>query len=429
MKVLVVGGGGREHALCWAIAGSPLCDHLTCAPGNAGIADVAECVSIGAEDVDALVIYAQDSAIDFVVVGPEAPLVDGLADRLNAAGIKVFGPSAAAAKLEGSKAYMKDMLAKSGVPTAAYGRFTDAAAAKTYISEQGAPIVVKTDGLAAGKGVILCDTVEEAHRAVDTMMADKVFGSAGDEIVVEEFLEGEEASFFALVDGSHALPLVSAQDHKAVGEGDTGLNTGGMGAYSPAPVMTETLETQVMETIIMPSVRAMADAGAPYVGVLYAGLMITPDGPKILEYNVRFGDPECQVLMMRLKSDLLPALIAAADGQLSHFDLQWHDNTALVVVMAANGYPDAYEKGTEIKGVEEANSLEDVVVFHAGTQTDGDKLLASGGRVLGITATGDSVSDAQSKAYQAVDVIDWADGFCRRDIGWRAVAREKAEKS
>ena len=427
MKVLVVGGGGREHALCWTIAGSPLCDRLYCAPGNAGIAKIAKCVPISADDLDGLVNFAQDQAIDFVIVGPEAPLVAGLADRLKNAGIKVFGPSAAAARLEGSKAYMKDMLARSGVPTAAYGRFTDSQVAKDYISEQGAPIVVKTDGLAAGKGVILCDTVEEAHAAVDTMMADKAFGDAGNEIVVEEFLDGEEASFFALVDGTTALPLVSAQDHKAVGDGDTGPNTGGMGAYSPAPVMTEALEAEVMKTIIAPSVKAMADAGAPYAGVLYAGLMITDSGAKILEYNVRFGDPECQVMMMRLKSDLLPALIAAADGQLANFDLRWHDDAALVVVMAANGYPGSYEKGSEIKGLGAASALDEVVVFHAGTKSDGDKVLASGGRVLGVTAMGTTVTEAQSKAYTAVKEVDWPGGFCRRDIGWRAIAREKSE--
>lgn len=429
MKVLVVGGGGREHALCWVIAASPLCDHLFCAPGNAGIADVAECIAIGAEDIDGLVTFATEKAIDFVVVGPEAPLVAGLADRLSEAGIKVFGPSAEAARLEGSKGHMKDVLAKSGVPTAAYGRFTDADAAKSYITEQGAPIVVKTDGLAAGKGVILCDTVADAHAAVDTMMADKAFGTAGDEIVVEEFLDGEEVSFFVLVDGTHALPLVSAQDHKAVGDGDTGPNTGGMGAYSPAPVMTSALEKEVMDTIIMPTVKALAEDGTPYVGVLYAGLMITANGPKILEYNVRFGDPECQVLMLRLKSDLLPALIASADGQLSHFDLRWHDDAALVVVMAANGYPGSYEKGTEIKNLDAANAVDDVVVFHAGTKADGTKVLASGGRVLGVTATGSSVGDAQAKAYKAVDAIDWPDGFCRRDIGWRAIAREQSGDS
>jgi len=426
MKVLVVGGGGREHALCWAIAASPLCDHLYCAPGNAGIAREAECVDIGAEDVDGIVAFAKDKDIDFVVVGPEAPLVLGLADALTAAGIKTFGPSAAAAQIEGSKGYMKDLLAESGVPTAAYGRFTDIDAAKAYVTAQGAPIVVKTDGLAAGKGVILCDTVDEAHAAIDSMMSDKTFGSAGDEIVIEEFLEGEEISFFALVDGTNALPLISAQDHKAVGEGDTGPNTGGMGAYSPAPVMNDALEAEIMDSIVMPTVKTMADKGTPYVGVLFAGLMITPKGPKILEYNVRFGDPECQVLMRRLKSDLLPALIASADGQLDHFDLRWYDETAMIVVMAANGYPGSYQKGTEIKGVDAAEASEGVVVFHAGTKEEDGKLLASGGRVLGVTASGSSVTEAHANAYAAVDAIDWPDGFCRRDIGWRAIAREKS---
>ena len=425
MRILVVGGGGREHALCWAIANSPLCDQLFCAPGNAGIAGIAECVPISAEDIEALVTYAVDKAIDFVVVGPEAPLVAGLADRLNEASIKVFGPSAAAAQLEGSKAYMKDMLARSGVPTAAYGRFTNAERAKAYITEQGAPIVVKADGLAAGKGVILCDTIEDAHAAVDTMMADKAFGDAGNEVVVEEFLEGEEASFFVLVDGTYALPLVSAQDHKAVGDGDVGPNTGGMGAYSPAPVMTAALETEVMDSIIMPSVKAMADAGTRYVGVLYAGLMITKTGPKLLEYNVRFGDPECQVLMMRLRSDILPALIAASDGHLSKFDLRWHDDAALVVVMAANGYPGSYNKGSEIHGLSAINSHKDSVIFHSGTQVNEGKVIAAAGRVLGITAMGKSVTEAQRKAYAVVDAIEWSEGFCRKDIGWRAVAREQ----
>ncbi|NKB45254.1 MAG: phosphoribosylamine--glycine ligase [Alphaproteobacteria bacterium] len=424
MKVLVVGGGGREHALCWAIAASPLCDKLYCAPGNAGIAREAECVPIGSEDIDQLLAFATDNAIDFVVVGPEAPLVMGLADQLRSAGIKTFGPSAAAAQIEGSKAYMKDLLTKSGVPTAAYGRFTDITAAKAYITEQGAPIVVKTDGLAAGKGVILCDTVEEAHAAVDSMMTDKTFGDAGNEIVVEEFLDGEEASFFALVDGTNALPLISAQDHKAVGDGDTGPNTGGMGAYSPAPIMTDALTEEVMEKIIAPTVKTMADMGTPYVGVLFAGLMISKAGIKILEYNVRFGDPECQVLMRRLKSDILPALIASADGQLDRFNLRWHDDAAMTVVMAANGYPGSYEKGSEIKGVNAAENQDDVVVFHAGTKADGDTLTATGGRVLGVTTMGPSVTEAQAKAYKAVDAIDWPGGFCRRDIGWRAVERE-----
>lgn len=424
MDVLVVGGGGREHALCWSIAASPLCDRLYCAPGNAGIAQEAECVPIGAEDIDGLVAFAKEKAIDFVVIGPEAPLVMGLADRLTEAGIKTFGPSAAASQIEGSKAYMKDLLMKSGVPTAAYGRFTDSDAAKAYITEQGAPIVVKTDGLAAGKGVILCDTVDEAHAAVDSMMTNKTFGDAGNEIVIEEFLEGEEASFFVLVDGTHALPLISAQDHKAVGEGDTGPNTGGMGAYSPAPVMTDAITEEVMNTIINPTVKTLADMGTPYVGVLFAGLMISESGTKILEYNVRFGDPECQVLMRRLKSDILPALIAAADGQLDRFNLRWHDDAAMVVVMAANGYPGSYEKGSEIKGVDDANAQDDVVIFHAGTKDDNGTLTATGGRVLGVTAIGNSVTDAQTNAYKAVDAIDWPGGFCRRDIGWRAIERE-----
>lgn len=427
MDVLVVGGGGREHALCWAIAASPLCDHLYCAPGNAGIARDAECVPIGAEDIDGLVTFATEKKIDFVVVGPEAPLVMGLADRLRDVGIKTFGPSAAASQIEGSKAYMKDLLMKSGVPTAAYGRFTNIDEAKAYISEQGAPIVVKTDGLAAGKGVILCDTIEEAHAAVDSMMTDKTFGDAGNEVVIEEFLDGEEASFFALVDGTHALPLISAQDHKAVGDGDTGPNTGGMGAYSPAPVMTDALTEEVMDTIINPTVKTMADMGTPYVGVLFAGLMISKTGTKILEYNVRFGDPECQVLMRRLKSDILPALVAAADGQLDRFNLRWHDDAAMIVVMAANGYPGSHEKGSVIKGVDQAEAQDGVVVFHAGTKTDGDTLTASGGRVLGITAIGKSVTEAQANAYAAVDAIDWPGGFCRRDIGWRAVDREKED--
>ena len=423
MKVLVVGGGGREHALCWAISKSPLCEKLYCAPGNAGIAEVAECVSVGAEDVDGLVKFATGQKIDFVVVGPEASLVLGIVDELEKKGIKAFGPSAAAAELEGSKGFMKDILAKYNVPTAFYGRFTDAESAKAYIQEKGAPIVVKTDGLAAGKGVILCQTEQEAFDAVDSMMADKVFGDAGNEVVIEEFLDGEEASFFALVDGERALPLIAAQDHKAVGEGDTGPNTGGMGAYTPAPVCPPEMIDTIMEKAILPTIKGMASEGKPYKGVLFAGLMIKNGEPKILEYNVRFGDPECQVLMARLKSDALKALVAAAEGRLDEIELEWHDKAAMVVVMAAKGYPGSYEKGTEIKGLDKANALDDVIVLHAGTKADGDKVLASGGRVLGVTAMGDSVGEAQKKAYQAVDLIDWPEGFCRRDIGWRAIKR------
>ena len=426
MKVLVGGSGGREHALCWAIQNSPLCDKLYCAPGNAGIADVAECVAIGAEDVDALVRFAQDNAVDFVVVGPEGPLVLGLVDKLTAIGIKAFGPSAAAAELEGSKGFMKDILAKYGVPTAAYGRFKDVEAAKDFVRKNGAPIVVKADGLAAGKGVTVARTREEAFAAIDEALVEGRFGAAGAEVVVEEFLDGEEVSFFALCDGESALPLASAQDHKAVGDGDTGPNTGGMGAYSPAPALTRDLQARVMREIVEPTVKGMAAEGRPFKGVLFAGLMIGKDAdgnpvPKTLEFNVRFGDPECQTLMMRLKSDALAALVAAADGQLKNIDLRWHDETALCVVMAAKGYPGDYVKNTEIRGLDDANAVEGVTVFHAGTKrTDDGRVLSTGGRVLGVTAKAPTVAEAQKRAYRGVDALDWPDGFCRRDIGWRA---------
>jgi len=424
MKVLVVGSGGREHALCWAIAASPLVTALYCAPGNAGISASAECMPIAAEDIDGLVRFARDAAIDFVVVGPEAPLCAGLVDRLEAEKIKAFGPSAAAARLEGSKGFMKDFCARHGIPTGAYGRFTDAAKAKAFVAERGAPIVVKADGLAAGKGVIVAATEDEANAAIDDMLGNRRFGAAGAEVVVEEFLDGEEASFFALADGETALPLASAQDHKRVGDGDTGPNTGGMGAYSPAPVITDALAEDIMARIVRPTVAGMKEEGCPYKGVLYAGLMIGRDGPKLLEYNVRFGDPECQVLMPRLKSDLLPALVAARDGVLKNFDLRWYDDAALTVVMASNGYPGAYEKGSEIHGLEAAASLENVLVFHAGTAFGpGGAVVATGGRVLGVTAIGRTIAEAQARAYKAVDAIDWPGGFCRRDIGWRAVGR------
>ena len=428
MKILVVGSGGREHALCWSIAASPLCDKLYCAPGNAGIAAEAECVAIGAEDVAALVDFAQSESIDFVVVGPEGPLCAGLVDRLSDVGIKAFGPSAAAARLEGSKGFMKDLCAKYDIPTAAYGRFTDAEAAKAYIREQGAPIVVKADGLAAGKGVTVAETVDEALAAVDDALLDGRFGSAGAEVVVEECLIGEEVSVFILCDGTSALTLASAQDHKAVFDGDTGPNTGGMGAYSPAPVMNEALAEIVDESIVAPTLKAMAKEGCPYSGVLFAGIMVTESGPKLLEYNVRFGDPECQVLMTRMMSDPLPALIASADGVLDTFDLRWYDEVALTVVMASQGYPGDYEKGSEIKGIDAAMaSDETVMVFHAGTSLDPTgKLLATGGRVLNVTARGATVKEAQARAYAAVAHIDWPEGFCRRDIGWRAVAREES---
>jgi len=415
MNILVVGGGGREHALCWKIAASPLCDKLYCAPGNAGIAEVADCIAVGAEDIDRLVTLARKEAIDYVVVGPEAPLVAGLVDRLGEAGIPAFGPSAAAARLEASKGFLKDLCAAYDIPTADYGRFIDAASAKRFVRETGAPIVVKADGLAAGKGVTVAASLAEAEAAIDEIMVERAYGDAGASLVIEEYLEGEEVSFFALVDGETALPLISAQDHKRVGEGETGPNTGGMGAYSPAPVLTETLEAEVMETIVRPTVRAMAEQGQPYRGVLYAGLMMTADGPKLLEYNVRFGDPECQVLMVRMMSDLLPALIATTDGVLDSVDLRWIPEPAITVVMAAKGYPGAYEKGDEIRGLAAAGATEGVTIFHAGTKAGADgRILANGGRVLNVTA--------QARAYAAIDRIDWPGGFCRRDIAWRALA-------
>ncbi|MFP6713242.1 MAG: phosphoribosylamine--glycine ligase [Rhodospirillales bacterium] len=425
MKILVVGGGGREHSLSWAIAKSPKCEKLFCAPGNAGIAEVAECVAISGEDVAGLVAFAKDKAIDLVIVGPEAPLVLGLVDALETEGIKAFGPSAAAAELEGSKAFMKDLFAKYNIPTAAYGRFTDYEEAVAYVRDQGAPIVVKASGLAAGKGVILAQTEDEAINALDQMMNNKSFGDAGDEVVVEKFLEGEEVSFFALVDGETALPLISAQDHKAAYDGDKGPNTGGMGAYSPAPVVTPELAQEIMDTIIQPTIDGMVAEGCPYKGVLFAGLMIKDGKPKTLEFNVRFGDPECQVLMARLQSDLVEALEAAATGTLSEIELTWREEAALVVVMAAKGYPGAYEKGSEIKNLDHANALEGVTVFHAGTKDEDGKILAVGGRVLGVTALGSDVEQAQSRAYKAVDAIDWDEGFCRRDIGWRAITRNE----
>ncbi len=425
MKVLVVGGGGREHALCRKLAQSPLLTRLWCAPGNAGIAEVAECLDIKAEDVGALVDFARAEGVDLVVAGPEAPLVAGLADACIAAGIRVFGPTAAAAALEGSKGFMKDVVSQAGIPTAWYKRFTDIAAAKDFVREKGAPIVVKTDGLAAGKGVVVAMTETEAIAAIDDMMGAKVFGAAGDELVIEEYLEGEEASVFALCDGRAAVFMGAAQDHKRVGDGDTGPNTGGMGAYSPAPVVTPDLEARIMAEVIEPAVRTMAAIGRPYTGVLFAGLMMTADGPKLLEFNVRFGDPECQVLMARLNSDLLPALVAAAEGRLAGTRLDWSDDTALVVVMAAAGYPGSYRKNTVIRGLESAGQVDGIAVLHAGTaRTPEGEVAAVGGRVLGVTAIAPTVREAQARAYRAIGRIDWPEGFCRSDIGWRAVARE-----
>ncbi len=422
MDILVVGSGGREHALCWAIADSPLTERLFCAPGNAGIAEIARTVDIDPMDFDGILGFCRSEAIDFVVVGPEAPLVAGLVDRLDAAGIKAFGPSAAGAVLEGSKAFTKELCAEVGIPTAAYERFTDLEAAAAHIQAMGAPIVVKADGLAAGKGAIVAEDVETAIQAAGEILGGR-FGAAGAEIVIEEFLHGEEASFFALADGESVLPLATAQDHKRVGDGDTGPNTGGMGAYSPAPVMDDAMVEATMSRIIEPTIRAMAEKGRPFKGVLFAGLMINEAGPHLIEYNCRFGDPECQVLMARLRSDVLPALMATADGQLRNVDLRWRDDAAMVVVMAANGYPESYEKGSEIAGLGPAGELPGVTVFHAGTLRDDGRLLANGGRVLGVTASGADIEAARARAYEAVDIIDWPGGFCRRDIGARALRR------
>jgi phosphoribosylamine--glycine ligase len=435
LNILLVGGGGREHALAKRIAESPLTGKLFAAPGNPGIAEIAECVAIGAEDVAGLTEFAVANRIDFVIVGPEGPLVAGLADRLAERGILVFGPSAAAAALEGSKSFMKDIAARYGIPTAGYARFTDAEAARRYVAEKGAPIVIKADGLAGGKGVTVAATIAEAEAAIHEAMIGGRFGAAGREIVIEEFLPGEEASYFALVDGETVVPLSAAQDHKAVGDGDTGPNTGGMGAYGPAPIVTPALEQRILDEIVQPLARAMVDEGRPYRGILFAGLMIEAGparaAPWLIEINVRFGDPECQVLMARLESDPVRLMLATAKGMLADEPpLVWRDCAALAVVLCANGYPGMPETGSEIKGVVAAE-IEDVAVLQAGTRRDGDgRLLAAGGRVLNIVATGADVAAAQARAYRAVDRIDWAGGFCRRDIGWRAIAaaKEAAEK-
>jgi phosphoribosylamine--glycine ligase len=427
MNILLLGSGGREHALAWKIAASPLVTKLWCAPGNAGIAREAECVALDIADHAAVIDFCKRNAVDFVVVGPETPLVAGIVDDLTSAGIETFGPSKAAARLEGSKGFTKDLCRASNIPTAAYERFSNADAAKDYIRAQGAPIVIKADGLAAGKGVVVAMALEQALDAIDMIFAGG-FGGAGAEVVVEEFLRGEEASFFALCDGEHALALATAQDHKRAFDGDKGPNTGGMGAYSPAPVMTDEMCARVMEEIIHPTLRAMKAKGMPFKGVLFAGLMITDQGPKLIEYNVRFGDPECQVLMLRMMSDILPALLASSDGQLKNFDLRWFPQTALTVVMAAKGYPGDYAKGTRIEGLDEAAKVEGVEIFHAGTMAKDGQILANGGRVLNICASGTTVAEAQRRAYAAVDRINWPEGFCRRDIGWQAVAREQSQR-
>ncbi len=421
MNVLVIGSGGREHALCWKLRQSPRLEKLWCAPGNAGIARDAECVALDIGDHAAVVAFCDEHDVGLVVVGPEGPLVAGLADSLSAESIMVFGPTAAAARLEGSKAFTKALCDRAGVPTAGYARFDDVAAALAYIDGHALPIVVKADGLAAGKGVVIAESHAEAVEAAERLLA-----APGSAIVIEDYLTGEEASFFAICDGEHAIAFGSAQDHKRVGDGDTGPNTGGMGAYSPAPVMTEAVVERTMREIILPTIRAMAADGAPFRGVLFAGLMIDGGAPKLIEYNVRFGDPECQVLMARLESDLVEILCATVSGQLDEIKLEWRDEAALDVVMAAEGYPGTPRTGTVISGVEAAEAT-GALVFHAGTSRDTTgQLIATGGRVLAVTAIGDSVTEAQAAAYAGVDAIDWPGGFCRRDIGWRAVEREKA---
>ncbi|MCB1838761.1 MAG: phosphoribosylamine--glycine ligase [Alphaproteobacteria bacterium] len=431
MKILLVGSGGREHALAWRLKNSKSCTNLCCAPGNAGIGDIVdEIVDLKVEDLEGITKFAVENAVDLVVVGPEAPLVAGLADRLREKGISVFGPSKKAARVEGSKGFMKDLCRTYKIPTAAYGRFSNMKEARGFIEEMDAPIVVKADGLAAGKGVVICQTREEAVREAQDMLEGGAFGDAGKEIVVEEFLDGEEVSFFALSDGKTILPLTSAQDHKRAGDGDTGPNTGGMGAYSPAYFMTEELERKILGNIIEPTIKGMAKEGCPFTGVLFAGLMVKDGEPKLLEHNARFGDPECQTLMMRLEGDFAKILKAAADGKLESVkdELGWSPETSLCVVMAAKGYPGSYEKGTPISCLDQAAQVNDVQVFHAGTALAKDGgIVSNGGRVLGVTAKGKTVADAQKRAYEAVDRIDWPEGFCRRDIGWRALKAQQEE--
>ena len=426
MKLLLVGSGGREHALAWALSASPLITELYCAPGNAGIAKIAHRVPIAADALDDLLAFAKEKRIDFAVIGPEAPLVAGIVDLFEAGGIRTFGPSRKAAQIEGSKAFVKELCAENAIPTAAYKNCEDIHSAKEFAASLPLPVVIKADGLAAGKGVIIAETRKKSDEAIEAMFGG-AFGGAGKRVVIEEFLEGEELSFFALTDGTHVLPLAGAQDHKRVSDGDVGPNTGGMGAYSPAPIMNDALQAIILSRIIQPTVDAMRARGTPYRGVLFAGLMITADGPKLIEYNCRFGDPECQVLMLRLKSDLLPALIAVRDGILDSVDLRWTDEAALTVVMATRGYPGSYEKGSEIRGLSEAGQISGVEIFHAGTEERDGKIVAVGGRVLNVCALGRDVREAQSKAYEALSHIDWPNGFYRQDIGWRAIAREHSQ--
>ncbi len=421
MRVLVVGSGGREHALCWALAASPLLTRLWCAPGNAGTAELAENVPIGVLDIPALVRFATDNAVDLVVPGPEAPLVAGITDAMGEAGIACCGPSAAAARIEGSKSFTKELCDAAGVPTALWERFDDAQAARDFVRRRGAPIVVKADGLAGGKGVVVAASVAEAEAAIAEFMEQGRLGAAGRSVVIEECLIGEEVSLFALCDGTTALALGSAQDHKRVGDGDTGPNTGGMGAYSPTPALSDELAEAAMERVVRPVLAELSNQGTPFRGILFAGLMMTSEGGKLIEFNARFGDPECQALLLRLQSDLLPALLAACDGDLAHFSLQWRDEAAIAVVMAARGYPGAPVKGTAIRGLDRAAAVPGVTVFHAGTERLDGQLVANGGRVLTVCATGPDLRTARDAAYRAVAAIDWPEGFCRHDIGWRAL--------
>jgi phosphoribosylamine---glycine ligase len=426
MNILLLGSGGREHALAWKIAASPLLTKLWCAPGNAGIAREAECIGLDVADHPAVIEFCRRNAVDLVVVGPETPLAAGIVDDLTSAGIKAFGPSKLAAQLEGSKGFTKDLCSEFNIPTGAYRRFGNAADALAYVRAQGAPIVVKADGLAAGKGVVVAQTLDEAEAAI-AMMFEGAFGSAGAEVVIEEFLSGREISFFALCDGETAIPLATAQDHKRVFDHDQGANTGGMGAYSPTPFVTPEIHDQIMARIIGPTVAGMKQRGTPFRGILYAGVMLTEQGPKLFEYNVRFGDPETQVLMLRMMSDIVPAFLASCDGQLKNFDIRWFPEPALTVVMAAKGYPGDYARGTRIDGLDDASKIEGVEIFHAGTVAKDGAILANGGRVLNVCASGKTVSEAQARAYQAVDRIQWPDGFCRRDIAWQAVEVEQAK--
>ncbi|MGB3689836.1 MAG: phosphoribosylamine--glycine ligase [Jannaschia helgolandensis] len=418
MNILILGSGGREHALAWAVLQNPKCDRLIVAPGNAGIAQIAECAALDILDGSAVTTFADEESVDFVIVGPEAPLAAGVSDALTDAGIAVFGPSAAAAKLEASKAFTKEICAAVNAPTAAYGRFDDLEAARAYLADQPLPIVIKADGLAAGKGVTVAATIEEAEGALTDIFGG-VHGKA--EVVIEAFLRGEEASFFCLVDGETVLPFGTAQDHKRVGDGDTGPNTGGMGAYSPAPVMTPQVEARALDEIVRPTMIEMVRRGTPMRGVLFVGLMIEDGAPSLVEYNVRFGDPECQCLMMRLGGQVLDLLLACAEGRLDGAQVHWADDHAICIVMAAQGYPGAYAKGTAIGGLDALPADSRNMVFHAGTALADGRMVANGGRVLGVTTRGDDLSDARDRAYAVVDAVDWPEGFCRRDIGWRAL--------